>query len=89
MIPWNYLLFPHFFSKLKELISYHDKPICTSNYFTHSFIHEKAKENNLKVLISGLGGDEVFSGYYDHFLMHLRELKGDYNLHCNNWKKKD
>ena len=77
----------NFFSKLKDLISYHDKPICTSNYFTHSFIHEKAKENNLKVLISGLGGDEVFTGYYDHFLMHLRELKSDYSLHCNNWKK--
>ena len=77
----------NFFSKLKDLISYHDKPICTSNYLTHSFIHEKAKKNNLKVLISGLGGDEVFSGYYDHFLMHLRELKSDYNLHCNNWKK--
>jgi asparagine synthase (glutamine-hydrolysing) len=76
-----------FFSKLKELISYHDKPICTSNYFTHSFIHEKAKENNLKVLISGLGGDEVFSGYYDHFLMHLRELTNDYDLHYTNWKK--
>ena len=77
----------NFFSKLEELISYHDKPICTSNYFTHSFIHEKAKKNNLKVLISGLGGDEVFSGYYDHFLMHLRELKSDYNHHCTNWKK--
>ncbi|MAV79873.1 MAG: asparagine synthase (glutamine-hydrolyzing) [Flavobacteriaceae bacterium] len=77
----------NFFTKLEELITYHDKPICTSNYFTHSFIHEKAKKNNLKVLISGLGGDEIFSGYYDHFLMHLRELKSEYKLHYDNWEK--
>lgn len=86
------IIFPkkyNFFSKLEELISYHDKPICTSNYFTHSFIHKEAKKRNLKVLISGLGGDEVFSGYYDHFLMHLREVKNDhdYTEHLDNWKK--
>lgn len=86
------IIFPqqyNFFSKLHELITYHDKPICTSNYFTHSFIHKEAKKNNLKVLVSGLGGDEVFSGYYDHFLMHLREVKNNENYleHLENWKK--
>ena len=79
----------NFFSKLEDLISYHDKPICTSNYFTHSFIHKKAKKSNLKVLVSGLGGDEVFSGYYDHFLMHLRQVKNNknYNEYLKSWKK--
>ena len=85
MFPQKY----NFYSKLEELISYHDKPICTLNYFTHSFIHKKARKNDLKVLVSGLGGDEVFSGYYDHFLMHLNEVKNskDYNEHLENWKK--
>jgi len=40
------------------------------------------------VLISGLGGDEMFSGYYDHYLMHLRELdKKQYSENLSYWKK--
>lgn len=78
----------NFLHRLTDLISYHDKPISSLNYYTHSFIHEIVKKNNIKVLISGLGGDEMFTGYYDHFLMHLRELtKKDYKQNFDLWKK--
>ena len=78
----------NFLHRLTDLINYHDKPISSLNYYTHSFIHEIVKKNNIKVLISGLGGDEMFTGYYDHFLMHLRELtKKDYKQNFDLWKK--
>ena len=65
----------NFLEKLKELVDYHDSPISTLSYYTHSFIQEHVRKDNVKVLISGAGGDEMFSGYYDHYLMHLREIK--------------
>ena len=78
----------NFLEQLSKLIEYHDKPISTLNYYTHSFLHEHVKKQNIKVLISGLGGDEMFSGYYDHYLMHLRELdKKQYSENLSYWKK--
>ena len=79
----------NFLEKLNELINYHDSPISTLSYYTHSFIQSHVKKDNIKVLISGAGGDEVFSGYFDHYLMHLREIKENLKktTHLNNWKK--
>tara|TARA_B100000787_G_C16199061_1_gene303401 strand:+ start:2244 stop:4085 length:1842 start_codon:yes stop_codon:yes gene_type:complete len=77
-----------FFERLTDLIDYHDKPISSLNYYTHSFMHNIIKKNDIKVIISGLGGDEMFTGYYDHFLMHLRELnKSDYKINLRSWKQ--
>ena len=51
-------------------------------------MHNIIKKNDIKVIISGLGGDEMFTGYYDHFLMHLRELnKSDYKINLKSWKQ--
>jgi asparagine synthase (glutamine-hydrolysing) len=79
----------NFLEKLQELSDYHDSPISTLSYYTHSFIQEHVKKDNVKVLISGAGGDEMFSGYYDHYLMHLREIKNKYEKVKNleSWKK--
>ncbi len=77
-----------FFERLTDLIDYHDKPISSLNYYTHSFMHNIIKKNDIKVIISGLGGDEMFTGYYDHFLMHLRELnKSNYKINLRSWKQ--
>ena len=38
------------------------------------------KKKGFKVILSGTGADEIFTGYYDHYLMHL--------YHCKNNKKK-
>ena len=79
-----------FFERLDKLVDYHDSPIATPSYYTLSFIHDEVKKYNIKVLISGLGGDEIFSGYFDHYLMHLKEIEKDkknYNKNLDNWKK--
>ena len=75
--------------KLEKLIQYHDSPVSTINFLVHSYLTEKVSKNNFKVLISGVGADEIFSGYYDHTLQYLYEIR---NLNIfedefQNWKE--
>ena len=61
--------------KLESLIKYHDSPIATITYFVHSLLIRKIREDGIRVVISGTGADELFTGYYDHFLLHLHATK--------------
>ena len=41
------------------------------------------------MVISGFGADEIFSGYYDHHLLYLNEIKKNktlFNRSVKNWK---
>ena len=78
-----------FFDRLKVLTNYHDGPIATLSYYIHSFLSESISKNNYKVAISGTGADELFTGYYDHFLLHFEALKGTKHLNPNirSWEK--
>jgi len=52
-------------------------------------LYKKIKKDGFKVSITGVGSDEVFSGYYDHHLLYLNEIKNVKNLFkqsCSNWK---
>ena len=43
-----------------------------------------------KVILSGNGADEIFSGYYDHYIYHLLDLKKqkiEFKKNLNFWKK--
>ena len=77
------------FAKLKDLIKYHDQPICTINYYAHSLLQEEISKNGYKISISGTGADEIFTGYYDHHLYYLHEMKyhSKFNTFKNNWEK--
>tara|TARA_B100000282_G_scaffold242449_1_gene185468 strand:+ start:8980 stop:10821 length:1842 start_codon:yes stop_codon:yes gene_type:complete len=65
----------NFFGRLENLVINHDSPISTLAYYVHSFISESASNQNYKVILSGTGADEILTGYYDHFLLHLYETK--------------
>jgi asparagine synthase (glutamine-hydrolysing) len=75
--------------KLKNLIKYHDAPIATPAYFVHSLLSEKINSDGFKISISGTAADELYSGYYDHFNLHLYEVKNtpEYDIALSNWKK--
>ena len=73
--------------RLKELIAYHDSPVATTTFFVHSMLSEQIKKSGFKVAFSGTSADELFTGYYDHFLLHLHEVKDhpDYQRYLNDW----
>ena len=73
---------------LKNLIEYHQSPISTISYYVHSLISEKASKQGYKVIISGTGADELFTGYYDHYLFHLAAIRkaSSYKNNLRDWK---
>jgi asparagine synthase (glutamine-hydrolysing) len=75
--------------RLKNLIAYHDAPVATTTYYVHSLLSEAMNKNGYKVAFSGTAADELFSGYNDHFLLHLNEMRShkDYETYLNDWQK--
>ena len=62
------------FERLEKLIDYRKAPVATISYYNHSIMLEKMKKNKIKVGILGTAADEIFAGYYDHFLLQLSVL---------------
>jgi len=80
-----------FFSNIKSIIEYFNSPLLTINYIPLSQLLLNIKKANYKVLITGNGADEIFAGYYDHFIFHLLDLKKNnlkFKINYNLWKKK-
>lgn len=75
--------------RLRNLIEYHDAPIATISYFVHSMISEAVHQGGFRVSFSGTSADELFTGYYDHFILHLNEMRSeeDYPLYVQDWSE--
>ena len=63
-----------YLSQLEKLVGYHDGPVATISYLVHSRLIGAMAEQGYKVSISGTGADELFTGYYDHFLLQMANL---------------
>jgi asparagine synthase (glutamine-hydrolysing) len=80
----------NFISLLSKQINYHDSPVTTINSFLQFALFKKIKKDGFRVSISGLGADEMFSGYYDHHLLYLNEIKKNkklFKISFENWKR--
>lgn len=78
------------FKRLSNQISYHDSPIFTITNYLQNFLAEAISKKKFKVVITGTGADEIFTGYYDHQLMYLYEVRKNkklFKIHMNSWKK--
>lgn len=75
--------------RLRELIACHDAPVATITYFIHSMLSEQIAKSGYRVAISGMSADELFTGYYDHFLLHLNEVRNNdhYSRYLNDWER--
>lgn len=60
---------------LADVIDYSDEPLATPNAVLHGIMSRAINDTGTKVVLNGVGGDEVFFGYHDHFLYHLHTLK--------------
>ncbi len=80
-----------FFELLKKSIEYNQYPILTITDLIHYYLCSFIKEKGFKVSLSGSGADEIYGGYYDHYLMVFNELrvfdKVKLKKYINIWKK--
>ncbi len=81
----------NFFDELNGLTKNNTSPVLNINFLPLSKIYSNAKRNNTKVMINGNGADEIFAGYYDHYLFYLQDTRkfnrDIYNSSYKSWKK--
>ncbi len=66
-----------FLDGLNDLIGYHDAPVSTATYYVHWRLLEQIAKNGFPISVSGTAADEMFSGYFDHHLAYLYEMRSD------------
>ena len=64
-----------FLDRLRELVRYHDAPVYTITYYAHWLLMASIAKHGYRIAVSGTAADELFSGYYDHFLAYLAETR--------------
>jgi asparagine synthase (glutamine-hydrolysing) len=73
----------NFLPRLRELVRYHDAPVYTITYYAHWLLMESIAEHGYRISVSGTAADELFTGYYDHHLAYLAEIRGEQELHAS------
>ena len=81
--------YKNFLKNLKTIVDYHNEPISTVTYFVQNFLMREVGNKNFKVIMSGTGADELYTGYYDHFLQFFATIKDteERAKNINEWKK--
>ena len=70
-----------FIPRLRTLVRQHDAPVYTITYYAHWLLMESVSQHGYRISISGTAADELFTGYYDHHLAYLWEVRNDAVLH--------
>ena len=65
-----------FLPRLRELVCYHDAPVITITYYAHWLLQQSIAGHGYRISVSGTAADELFSGYFDHHLQYLADVKG-------------
>jgi asparagine synthase (glutamine-hydrolysing) len=60
---------PEMVDELPKMIFYLDEPQADPAPINALFITRLAREHGLKVLLSGAGGDDIFTGYRRHYAL--------------------
>lgn len=66
-----------FLPKLRVLVKQHDAPVYTISYFAHWLLMASVAAHGYRIAVSGTAADELFTGYYDHHLAYLYEVRED------------
>jgi asparagine synthase (glutamine-hydrolysing) len=63
-----------FLADLHHFVWHHDEPVSSFSLFAAYCVARGARDAGVPVLLSGQGGDEVLSGYWQSYFLYLREL---------------
>jgi len=59
---------------LDKLIWHQEEPFCSTSIYAQWQVFKIARENNVKVMLDGQGGDETLAGYHSYYLYYLADL---------------
>lgn len=79
----QHLVFPDaggLFDNLEDLIYSQDIPLFSTSTFAQHSVMGLAASKNVKVVLDGQGGDELFGGYPNHYSAYWKELLRSGNL---------
>jgi len=86
---WIHINKNDFLKNLKKIILKRELPMPTLTSYIQWLMYKEISKKKFKVVLSGNGADEIFSGYYDHFLAQLNDLKGNLlKENFKHWKNK-
>ena len=71
-----------FIPNLRRLVRCHDAPVYTITYYAHWLLMESIAEHGYRISVSGTAADELFTGYYDHHLAYLAEVRDEEAVHA-------
>ena len=71
-----------------ELTNYCNHPVPTINFLLQSYLAKELKRDGIKILLSGNGADEIFSGYYHHYVNYFQNNHNLNSQNLNIWKRK-
>lgn len=71
-----------FLEGMRTLVRHHDAPVYTITYYAQWMLQKAIAEAGYRIAISGTAADELFSGYYDHHLAYLQEVRADATGHA-------
>ena len=81
----------NFIEDIKKIISQRNMPILTISHYLYGKLTKSMSEKGFKVVLSGYGADEIFTGYYDHYNLFFQYLKSKqinkYKDEIKKWKK--
>lgn len=79
-----------FLDRLAGMCRSYDGPVPSLGMYLDGFLSEAVADAGYKVLINGNGADEIFAGYYDHYLFWLAgrhaEAPGEFDTHVAEWQ---
>jgi len=61
---------------LESLVAYHDAPLLTITSYVQWLLMEQVAARGFRVVVTGVGADELLTGYYDHHNLFLGEMLG-------------
>lgn len=80
----------NFLPRLRALVHEHDAPVLTLASVCHRLLLDAIAEDGVRVILSGIGGDELFTGYFEHhngYLAAIRDRPDQYEAAAEAWRR--